>query len=376
MKIIKQDLRTFWKPTLIYIITIQLLIYIGMTISEIDNQTNSIILEYFILFVIAMCYITSFVYTALFAIYYNTKSNINHRDEYHVTDGYGIYRFIMTMFFILLLTVNILGALQLNGVDIISIIAEMHYYDIAMVLFALIPILTLVIISIGHSHKRKLIRNIEAQVSIIAIFIGIYIAGNLYYFDNPQQGVAVLLITFIPLAILYMSLKSRNSQRRIYKNIIFIGCGAVVLTAIGLLATSEMKYNTTRATDQYEPVIESSTNPIQSQVFESKFGPILYISKDKEESTYDLGTDDYLYHWNSYGTDYDYFTAKQISGANYVTINMGTNQSESEVIIENYDLTAETLTTCTTTFKKIASSECKVDSEVLEVYQQIKSLDA
>lgn len=375
MNIIKQDIKTFWKPTVIYIVVIQLLIYLGISISEAENMANSVILEYFSLFVITSCYIASFVYTVLFALYYNTKSNNIHRGQYQLTDGYGLYRFITTFLLILLITINVIIAFQVNGVDVINLIKAMPYYQLAMVLFPLLPTLTLEIISIGHAHNRKLIRNLEAQISILVIFIGIYIAGNLYYFDNPQQGVGILIILFIPLAILFMSIKERNSERKIYKNIVFIFCGIIAITTIGLFATSNMKYNTTGTNGQFEPLFESTTIPIESKLVDSEYGQIIKISKEKTEVTYDLATANYSYHWNSFGADYDYFNATVLNGADSITINMGLGQTDSEVVIENYDLQTNTLTSCTAPLSKIAESECQVEDEVMDVFHLLQSLD-
>lgn len=374
MKIIKQDIKEFWKPTLLYILVTQILIYLFVKVSNITIGSGSQTLEYFTTFVIAMCVIIIIGYTMLFAIYYNTKANAIHLKKYQVTDGYGLYRFITTIGFILILTVNGLLGLQVNGIDVIKTILELHYYQLAALLFGLLPVLVLVIISIGHLHKRKIIRNIEGMVSLFAIFIGIYIAGNLYYFGNPQQGVAILFILFIPLAILFMSIKERNSQRSVYKIIVFILCMLVAIISVTLFATSDFEY-TINSAEKYKPQLAVTTSNIESQKITSDYGQITYITDSSEangiSSIYQLTTDKYNYHVDVYGQSEVQFTANQLNSSNQVIISNGEYQTEAEITVNNYNIKTNQHKACTIPMSKIKNEKCDVDPEVIGVYQAI-----
>lgn len=377
MGIIKQDIKAFIKPTLIYIVITQLLIYLGHQVSNLVASTNSIIVEYFITFVLALCIITVIVYTILFAIYFNTKSNNNHRMGYQLTDGYGLYRFLTSLGFIVMLAVNILAGLQLNGFEVFEILKDLRYYEWVGSLFFLVPLFTIVIISIGHAHQRKIVRNIEAIVSIIALFIGIYIAGNLYYFGNQQQGVAVLVVLFIPLAILYMSIKERNSEHRIYKVVVVMMCVIVGLISLGLLVTSDFTYDTDqiKGEDKYTPQYFEMSSPYSSEIIDTEYGQVIHVLDDGNgemfnSELYVLTTDQFTYRINIYDQSELHFTAYQLDNANQYTVYSSDYQTEPEVVADTYDQASNTHFNCTAPLSDINDDKCQIDSEVIDVYTE------
>lgn len=381
MGIIKLDLKTFWKSTLLYIIITQLLMFTATGVSNLSITSSSLIVEYFITFVIAMCIISVVVYTGLFAIYYNTKANAVHAESYQVADGYGLYRFLTTLKMLFVLTANILIGLQLNGFEIVDALLNLKYYELAGSIFVLLPLFVLVIISIAHVHGRRVVRNVEAMISLAVIFGGIYIAGNLYYFSNQQQGVAMLFILFVPLAILFMSIKERSSENSIYKVVIFIFCLLVTLISVGLLITSDFKYDTNRSDnygEQYAPEYEVTTTDYSSEVIESDYGQIIKITdtSDGEYSLeqYQLTSANYTYRADVYGpTDYQ-FTAYQLNGPDVINISNGDYLTEAEVVVNSFDPTTSEHLNCVSAISDINADGCELDPEVLDVYSELASL--
>lgn len=383
MGIIKLDIKTFLKPIIIYILITQLLIFGSTEINKLVSSSNSVIFEYFIIFILALCIITVVVYTILFAIYFNTRSNTIHAKEFQITDGYGLYRFITTLGFIVILAVNLMVALELNGFEIIESLLMLKYYEFAASLFFLIPLFAIVIITIGHTHGRRLLRNLEAMISLTAILIGIYVAGNLYYFGNQQQGVAVLFILFIPLAILFMSLKERNSELGLYKIVILILCILVGLISSILVITSDFEYDTDRFDnygEQYQPVYDQYTNEITSDLIPTEYGEVLHIVVNGDDSyyreeLYTLSTDDYLYRLEAYGPAEHIFSAYQIGSSNYFSISDSDYQTEAEVHAEIYNQDTNKHTSCSTPISLVGSNNCEIDPKVIDVYQAIVELD-
>lgn len=381
MGIIKQDFKTFIKPTLIYIIITQILIYISYQVSDLAATANSVVMDYFITFVLSLCIITVVVYTILFAIYFNTKSNNIHREDYQLTDGYGLYRFLTTIGFIAMLAMNIIIALHVNGFEIFEILADLLYYEWAASLFFLLPILAIVIISIGHVHNRKIIRNLEAMISIGVLFIGIYIAGNLYYFGNQQQGVALLVILFVPLSILYMSIKDRNSANSLYKTIIFILCILVGFISLILLITSDFTYDTDRfngSGDRYTPEYSEFSSTYSSDVIETAYGQVIHVLDDSNGESYNselyiLTTDDFTYRINIFGENELTFTAYQLNSPNQYNIYDSAYQTEPEIHADIYEQATNTHLNCTVPLSQVNENNCQIDAEIINVYEQFTS---
>lgn len=404
MRIIKRDFKQFYKPMLLFIVITQLLIFISANITDWFGVTTSVILSYFIVFVIAICSITVFVFTVLFAIYYNTKSNSSHLSDYQLTDGYGLYRFITTSLFLLVLVINFIVAAELNGFDIIAELLKLKYYHVAGVLFGLIPLYAMIVLSIAHVHKRPIFRNVEAVISFIVIFIGIYIAGNLYYFDNQQQGVAVLVALFIPLSILFMSFKERNSVSSLYKIVIFILCILVAFSSVVLFITSDFSYNTDQFNSDYVPSeeeqypIEFSTyqNDYIQDVIETPYGDMTHFTEipssetdsdvkatgEKEgmvqssgEELYILSSDKYAYRISVYGGTELNAQIMEIGTPNLITIYDSPYQMEPEFIISQYDSETNKHTNCDGPLDNMtAENDCQIDQEVVDVYNQVNSL--
>lgn len=379
MGIIKKDIKTFYKPMILYLLSAQFFIFIGSNISNwITSQSR--VIEYFLIFVIAVCIIEVIVSTILFAIYFNTKSNAAHLEEYELTDGYGLYRFIVSSLFLFTLFTNFVIAFELNDYNIIETLLNLKYYHIASSLFALIPIYMLIVISIGHVHKRRIVRNTEAVVSILAIFVGIYIAGNLYYFGNPHQGVAVLVALFIPVTILYMSLKNRNSQNSLYKIIIFILCIFVSFSTIVLIVTSEFKYDTKQDEyygEAYQPEFYKSNASYTTETLDSHYGQILHTTSVQDGSqtdVYTLTTDSYNYRFSIYGGSELNAQITEFNSPNSINIYDSEYQTEAEFMVDRYEPESDNHMTCNVPYTQLNDdSDCLVDQEVIDVFELVKS---
>lgn len=387
MGIIKLDFKIFIKPTLIYLIVTQGLIYIATTVSDLTITSNSIIIDYFIIFVMALSIVGVVVYTILFSIYFITKSNRIHLDKYQLTDGYGLYRFLTTFAFVLGVGLNIILAMELNGLEVLKMLLELKYYHIAGSIFFLIPLFVLLILSIAHTHKRKIIRNLEAMISLGAIFIGTYIAGNLYYFGNQQQGVAMLFILFIPLAILFTSVKDRNSQNVLYKIIIFILCLLASFISLALVITSDFEYDTSRfgpSGQMYEPELYQAQVDYSMKTIDSKYGTIYEVVDGKAQiegeiandqmygaKLYTLTTDKFVYRLNMYGGSELNLTAYALNGINQYNINDSDYQTEPEIWVEIYEPENDTHYSCSGPVSQIENQDCEIDSEIIEVYTYI-----
>lgn len=404
MGIIKRDFNQFYRPMLLYIIITQVLIFISANITDWFDVTTSVVFSYFVVFVIVICSITVFVFTILFAIYFNTKSNSSHIPYYQLTDGYGLYRFITSSLFLIVLIINFIVAAELNGFDIITELLKLKYYQITGVLFGLIPLYALIIISIAHAHKRPIFRNVEAVISFVAIFIGIYIAGNLYYFDNQQQGVAVLVALFIPLSILFMSFKERNSSSRLYKIVIFILCILVTFCSVGLFVTSDFSYNTDQFSDDYIPSeeeqypIEFNTyqNDYTEEIIETPYGDMTHFTELITEETesnvkttgekevadqvsgdelYILNTEKYAYRINVYGGSELSAQILEMGTPNLITIYDSPYQTEAEFVLNQYDSETDKHITCNGPLAEMSTeNSCQIDQEIVDVYNQVNRI--
>ncbi len=369
MKIIKSDFKTFIKPTLLYVGITQVLLAISFNINKIEFSVNSLIMQYFVIFVTAICVIGMVVMTILFAIYFNTKSNSNHRDLTLLTDGYGLYRFIASLKILFIITLNFvfgfIGWGYLSWKDIFNI----DYYYFTGAIFFLIPVLTLVVLSIAHTRQKKIFRNVEMVISLLAMLVGLYIAGNLYYFSNQQQGSAVLLILFIPLAISYMSIKDQNSQHKIYKIVIWIMCAIISIASLGLFVTSSFTYDTNYGYDQYQPETYTQTDKATTEVVDTEYGEMLYIdgSKDYSQATYALTTERYTYRLQAYSATELNFSAYELGSATSYQIYDSEGMTEPELSGDIYNPETNEHTQCSSPISTIGE-DCPVDQEIIDVF--------
>lgn len=372
MKIIKQDLKLFYKPILIYIFITQVLWALGFNVVHLDAAIGNYPLEYLSIFIITLVTIATISFTALLAIYYCIKSTSSHKNEYQLTDGYGLYRFITSVMFILFLVVNYCCSLVINNIFTVNELLSIDIVTVLSSLFLLLPLLCLVIISIAKAHNQPVFKNFVALLSMFAILLGLYIAGNLYYFGNPKQGAAVLLVLFIPLAILYSSYKIRDSQKRGYKLVIVLFCLIILASSSYFVYTSELKYvNPNDYSTQIEPSTDQHT--IEAKQFDTEYGPVSYAYDQTEEvEIYTLVTSEYLYHLYNYSEENVSLTAYKLTDPSDISIYTNQGQAEPEVVANIYDTTNATHTLCTSTLAEIDNQfGCDIDQEVLEVYNQV-----
>lgn len=376
MTIIKQDFKAFIRPMLMYLISTQVLWAVAFNIDKYFGDRTEILINYFVVFTYVIVVVSTIAFTILWAVYYNTKSNLIHRQQYQLTDGYGLYRFIGTVKFLLIIVVNFVFSLVFNDIIEFSDLLQIEYTVYFGSLFFLIPLFSLVIFSIAKMRNKVIFRNLVAMLSFVAIIVGLYIAGNLYYFNNPQQGVATLILLFIPIAILYTAFKDRNSIHKIYKLTIFIMCLFVTFSSVVLFATSDFNYDYNNGQQLYEPEYSKVDVNVKAEIITTEFGDLVYVTNEKEMGdTYALTTDKYTYRINQYEDGYQSLNAYQLNNANQVTINMYSGLTEPEVVNHIYDPEKNRHTTCTMALSDVGTDQdCAVDPEVIDVYNGIQAI--
>lgn len=379
MKVIKNDFKKFTKQFLIYVVITQILIFIANQVQDLGFSYDSLLFGYFIIFVMVICIVGVAAYMILNAIWFNVKSNQTHLDLVELTDGYGLYRFFASVTYILLLTANIVVGLLLNTELRIQDLLGMEYYVYLASLFFFIPVLTLVIVTIAHSRNKKIIRNKEAFISMTTILVGLYIAGNLYYFENFQQGVAILLILFVPLAILYMSFKDRNSNPKAYKAVILLMCITASLIAAVLFVTSDFDYAITdeERYGEYEPELYIDSAEYSSEIIETKYGDLIAYTSDfgYAEEQYVLTTDNYTYRINRYGKGELDMTAYKLGSADSVSLYESEYQTEPALSVSTYNEADNTHYRCEVPYSQVETeTQCSIDEEIIEVYEYLHTV--
>lgn len=375
MSIIKQDFKSFTKPMLVYILSTQILWAISFNIGQYFGNRNEILINYFVVFIYVFVSVSTVAFTILWAVYYNTKSNLNHQPDYQLTDGYGLYRFLTTIGFMFVIVINFVTSLIINDIIKLHDLLEIEYTVYIGSLFLIIPLLALVIFSIAKMRNKPIFKNLVAMLSFVVIVIGLYIAGNLYYFNNPQQGAATLLLLFVPIAILYSSFKDRNSQHKIYKVIIFILCLVVTIGCGLLFITSEFKYDYNQQ-QPYAPEYYKDDIPVTAEIISTEYGEMVYVTNDDQSGdTYALTTDNFTYRINRFEDEYLSLNAYQLGSANQVNINMYSGLTEPEVISNIYNPETNSHLSCVMPLSDAETDEdCGVDPEVIAVYNELQKV--
>ncbi len=378
MKVIKNDFKKFTKQFIVYILITQLLMFIASKVQELEFSADSLLFSYFIIFVMVICIVIVAAYTILNAIWFNVKSNQTHLEIAELTDGYGLYRFFASVTYILLLTANIIAGLLLNTELRFQDLLGMEYYTYLSTLFFFIPVLSLVIVTIAHSRNKKIVRNKEAFISMTTILVGLYIAGNLYYFENFQQGVSILLILFVPLAILYMSFKDRNSNPNAYKAVILVMCLTVSLIAAVLFVTSDFEYALTNEDryDEYKPELYKESAKYTTQIIETEYGDLIHLISEMpyESDQYVLTTDNYTYRITKYSEGELDISAYKLGSADSISLYDSPYQSEAVMSTSTYDQDTNTHYRCEVPYsQKDDDSECVVDAEFIDVYEYLRT---
>ncbi|WOO88499.1 hypothetical protein R2F61_06090 [Mollicutes bacterium LVI A0078] len=378
MKVIKNDFKKFTKQFLIYVVITQILIFIANQVQELGFSYDSLLFGYFIIFVMVICIVTVAVYTVLNAIWFNVKSNQYHLDIAELTDGYGLYRFLASVTYILLLTANIITGLLLNTALRVQDLLGMEYYVYLASLFFFIPVLVLVIITIAHSRGKKIVRNKEAFISMTTILVGLYIAGNLYYFENFQQGVAILLILFVPLAILYMSFKDRNSNPKAYKAIILLMCIMASLIAAVLFVTSDFDYAITNQDryDEYQPELNKDSAQYTTEIVETEYGDLIHLVSefDYADDQYVLTTENYTYRITKYTEGEIDMSAYKLGSADIISLYDSPYQTEPVISTSTYNEDDNTHYRCEVPYSQLdEDSDCLVDEEIIDVYHYLRN---
>lgn len=375
MSILKQDLQSFTKPMLVYLLSTQILWAISFNIGQYFGNRNEILISYFVVFIYVFVAVSTVAFTILWAIYFNTKSNLNHRQQYQLTDGYGLYRFIITIAFIVVLVLNFVTSLLVNDIITLRDLLQIEYHVYFGSLFFFIPIFALMIFSIAKMRNKPIFKNLVAILSFAAILIGLYIAGNLYYFNNSQQGVAILLLLFIPIAVLYNSFKDRDSQEKYYKLTIFSMCLIAVVSASILFITSDFKYDYSQQ-EPYTPEYYKGNIDISTELINTEYGELIYIADEQEYGdTYALTSDNFTYRINNFEDEFFTLNAYQLYNANQININMYSGLTEPEVISNIYDSDTNTHMSCVMPLSDAETDqECGIDQEVIAVYQMLEEI--
>ncbi len=374
-KIIKLDFKTFTKPSLLYVVLVQFFMFITLHVEEWIPYGTNYILDYLQLFIMIISVVALITLTLLYGSYFIVKSNTNHLFMFELTDGYGLYRFLTTVFMVLLIVLNFVIAGLLNDVIQLKDILELPLSWYVNSVFGWIPLLALVIITIAHTRDKRIFRNKEGLASMTVILVGVYIAGNLFYFDNARQGQAVLFLLFIPIAIMYMSIKDRNSAKKIYKILIFGMCGLVTLGTLYLFTTSDFEYDIGYQYDEgsdeyYDPRVESyfMSADIEYDTIDSQYGKIEVFSEvDTQNIRYSFATDNYTYRLTTYEQNTFDFQASEIGGGSQYSGYSYGNSDVIEIYASIYD--EEKLKHIECSHIVEGESECIDDEEVIEVFK-------
>lgn len=377
-KIIKMDLKNFLKPGLLYIGLIQLFIFIIVNVEMwIPNRINYIF-DYLEIFIMAVSSIALVVLTLLFSAYVVVKSNTSHLGHYELTDGYGLYRFFSSFAIIGLIIINFVIGGLINDLVELKEILEIPLAWYVNSAFFWVPVFALIIVTIAHTYKRRIFRNKEGLMAMIVILIGIYIAGNLFYFDNARQGQAVLMLLFIPVAVMYMSIKERNSKPKIYKILIFGLCLIASVSSAYLLVTSDFDYdigytvgdNGETIYEDYESEDYYYNSDITSTTIDSIYGEVLvFEDQESNQKAYTLRTENYLYKMFSYGFEAYDIQAYQLNGSTQYSAYFNENANYVEIYATIYDTETGTRTECSQSSSESTDDSCIIDPEVKEVFE-------
>lgn len=384
-KIIKIDLKNFLKPGLLYIALIQLFILIIVNVEMwIPNRTNYIF-DYLEIFIMVVSSIALVVLTLLFSAYVVVKSNTSHLGHYELTDGYGLYRFLASFAMLSLIIINFVIGGLINDVVELKEIMEIPLAWYVNSAFFWVPVFALIIVTIAHTYKRRIFRNKEGLMAMIVILIGIYIAGNLFYFDNARHGQAVLMLLFIPIAVMYMSIKERNSKPKIYKILIFGLCLIASSGSAYLLATSDFDYdisytigdNGETIYEDYEPEDYYHSSAITSTIIDSIYGQVLvFEDQESNQKAYTLRTENYLYKMFSYGFEAYDIQAYQLNGPTQYSAYFNENANYIEIYATIYNADTGTHIECSQSSSETTDDSCIIDPEVKEIFEySIKFID-
>lgn len=372
MNVIMQDAKTFYKPITIYLVAVQVLIWVILNASTLMPQSEGYLNDYSTAFLVVICYVAILTYTVLFVIFYNTKSNIAHLKMIELTDGYGLYRYASTVLFIITISLNAIIGAQLNGVETLEIIGSRTMYELISINIIIVLLLFLVVLSLATSRQKKPFKKISVIICTILILVGLYGSSTLYYFNNPRQGAAVVLLTYVPLAATYLAIKDRDSYKRIYKYIIYTMCVMTIAFSTYTIATSDFAYYR-NIKEQEELEIEFKIND-QPEIIESTYGDIISLNRGDETQgkSYSLTTDNFTYRVNISDTGNIKIDGYGLNSANQFNIYYNHEMNSTLMQTSIYDEEVNSHQDCQIVWSDISSDDnCNVPEEVYNVFDEM-----
>lgn len=376
MKLFKQNVKTFYKPLIIYLITIQVLVLLLLQMPKESMPQDSTFYSALMIFISSLSFITIPVYTLLFSVYQQVKTN-QITKELPLTDGYWIFRIADGLGLIAIMLINGIVALEINGAGAIEAIIDAGIIDQMMILLYIIPAIVVAILAIAYNRKRPIFKTPLAIISLGLIVAGIYAAVNLYYLSNSQQAAAVLIFLFAIIYMLCMSVKERNSQTPMYR---YVGIGLAtmsVIISIILMATSEFVYtdpNPEFSEDANQAYIETTTSSVTE--VDTKFGK-LHISEtwDNDHTKYYmLTTDRFMYRGSITDDGYIDLIAYDLSSYDEVSLFESSNDNVTDMTISKDNQETGERQYCSGELSQIKTeSKCSYDPEIDEVFAMLKT---
>ncbi len=309
LKVIKEDIRFNLRNILVFVLVTQVLLGIEKLLFE-YFQYDSLLVEYIFFFVVASIYFVIVVYTVLLFFNYATKP-IN-RDLEHVTsigNGYLLYRFIGISLFLLLIIINYLIPLIVYTDVSLSDVFDLpvHYYLAS--LFGLVPIFLLISFYFSKKINNKVFSSAKFIGLVTIQLLIIFVSGYLYFYNNPQLGGGLLVITII---IGIISTHVISNHKTNFKLLKVIEVGLIIAIASLSVYQFTMGISDYKPTDEYydenyNEEIEFDLTPSDYTVenMNTDYGQLkIYSVEGKEEvNSYRLVSDNYIYTVDGYMAD-------------------------------------------------------------------------